>query len=173
MFLAMTRTVLEDAFEHHVWATLVLMDACQGLTPEQLASPVPGTYGSISDMLRHIVGGDAWYLHVIAGSPGIDEDAMSLKELRSAMADYGVAWSAVLAEWPDADAETDVIAHRDDGSESHAPVGIRLAQVVHHGTDHRSQICTGLTALGIEPPEIDVWAFGQQQGRVFEVPPPA
>jgi uncharacterized damage-inducible protein DinB len=86
---------------------------------------------------------------------------MNLKELRKAMADYGVAWSSVLAEWPDADADTDVIAHRDDGSESHAPIGIRLTQVVH-GTDHRSQICTGLTALGIEPPEIDVWAFGQQ-----------
>ena len=48
--------------------------------------------------------------------------------------------------------------------------GIRLTQAIHHGTDHRSQICTGLSALGIEPPEIDVWAFGEHQGRVFDVP---
>lgn len=45
--------------------------------------------------------------------------------------------------------------------------------MLHHGTDHRSQICTALTTLGIEPPEMDVWAFGAARGRVSEVPPPA
>jgi uncharacterized damage-inducible protein DinB len=52
-------------------------------------------------------------------------------------------------------------------------MGIRLAQVVHHGTDHRSQICTALTTLGIEPPLIDVWDYGEAVGRTNEVPPPA
>ncbi len=47
------------------------------------------------------------------------------------------------------------------GSESHAPLGIRLAQVLDHGT-HRSQICTALTTLGVEPPDIDVWDFGDR-----------
>ena len=57
------------------------------------------------------------------------------------------------------------------GAELHAPIGIRLAQALHHGTDHRSQICTGLTRMGIEPPEIDVWAFAEQDGRLAEVFP--
>jgi hypothetical protein len=34
--------------------------------------------------------------------------------------------------------------------------------------DRRSQICTELTALGDEPPEIGVWAFGDGGGRVFD-----
>jgi uncharacterized damage-inducible protein DinB len=42
--------------------------------------------------------------------------------------------------------------------------------VVHHGTDHRSQICTALTTLGIEPPLIDVWDYGEAVGRTNEVP---
>ena len=50
-------------------------------------------------------------------------------------------------------------------------MGIRLAQARHHGTDHRSQICTALTTLGVEPPSIDVWDFGAQDGRVVEIPP--
>jgi uncharacterized damage-inducible protein DinB len=62
------------------------------------------------------------------------------------------------------------VAVRDDGGETHAPKGMRVAQVLHHGTDHRSQICTALTTLGIEPPEVDAWAWGQQTGRVVEVP---
>jgi uncharacterized damage-inducible protein DinB len=94
---------------------------------------------------------------------------MDLAQLRAAMVDDGPAWSALLAR--DLDPDRVVIRHRDDGSESHAPLGIRLAQVIHHGTDHRSQICTALTSLGMDPPEIDLWGFGQQDGRTFETPP--
>jgi uncharacterized damage-inducible protein DinB len=125
------------------------------------------------DILRHMAGGDAWYLFVLTGrsQPQFDEDSLSLADIRAVIQDQGVAWASVLTG--DLDPDLEVIAKRDDGSEGHAPLGIRLAQVVHHGTDHRSQICTGLTALGMEPPEIDVWAFGFQQGRVFDVAPPA
>jgi uncharacterized damage-inducible protein DinB len=64
-----------------------------------------------------------------------------------------------------------VVRHRDDGSASGAPLGIRLAQVVHHGTDHRSQVCTALSLLGIEPPAIDVWDYAWQDGRLTETEP--
>ena len=50
-------------------------------------------------------------------------------------------------------------------------MGIRFAQALHHGTDHRSQICTALTRLGVEPPNIDVWVFGKEAGRNLEVEP--
>ena len=45
----MNDSLLPDAFGHHVWASLRLLDACLPLTPEQLSTPVPGTYGSILD----------------------------------------------------------------------------------------------------------------------------
>ena len=163
--------MLEDAFAHHVWATLRLFDACFELSPEQLSSAVPGTYGSILDTQRHLVGADCSYLSVTSGDPtaDIDEDHMDLAELRAAMERNGVAWSRLLAR--DLDPEAVLERHRPDGSETHAPMSIRLAQVLHHGTDHRSQICTALTTLGVEPPFIDVWDFGAQDGRVVEVPP--
>ena len=66
-----------------------------------------------------------------------------------------------------------VVRHRDDGSTSSAPLGVRLAQVIHHGTDHRSQICTDLTAIGVTPPEIDVWDYADSEGRLSETPPTA
>jgi uncharacterized damage-inducible protein DinB len=164
----MDRSTLHDAFGHHVWATLRLMDECASLTDEQLASPVQGTYGSILDMFRHIVGADAWYLVIITEgqAPQIDEDTMALGELRAAIAANEKRWFSLIEDGRDPG--TEVVAHRKDGSTGHAPLSIRLAQVLHHGTDHRSQICTGLTALGIEPPEIDVWAYGELDGRVFD-----
>jgi hypothetical protein len=37
--------MLEDAFHHHVWATLRVFDVGAELTPDQLATVAPGTYG--------------------------------------------------------------------------------------------------------------------------------
>jgi uncharacterized damage-inducible protein DinB len=167
----MTTSLLDDAFAHHVWATVRLIDTCLALTPDQLGTSVPGTYGSILDTMRHLVGADTSYLFVTSGGRAglIDEDRMDLAELRAVMVDHGVAWSSLLKE--DLDPDVVLVRHRDDGSKTQAPMSIRLAQVLHHGTDHRSQICTALTTLGMEPPGIDVWDFGLQDGRVVEVPP--
>lgn len=167
----MTTSLLADAFGHHVWATTTLIDACLPLTAEQLATTVPGTYGSILDTMRHTVGADCGYLFALTGGrvAEIDEETMDLAQLRAAMVANGAAWTAFLAQ--DLDPEAIVTRHRDDGSQSHAPLGVRLAQALHHGTDHRSQICTALTNLGIEPPEIDAWAFAWKDGRLSETQP--
>jgi uncharacterized damage-inducible protein DinB len=84
--------------------------------------------------------------------------------MRSMIETHRDLWQTVVGA--DLDPDRDVVRHRDDGTDSIAPLGIRLAQVVHHGTDHRSQICTALTSLGIQPPELDVWDFGDTDGRV-------
>jgi uncharacterized damage-inducible protein DinB len=166
----MSTSLLADAFGHHVWATTRLIDACLALTPEQLETVVPGTYGSILETMRHLVGADRSYLFVVGGGrlPEIEEAGMDLAELRSAMAAAGPGWAATVAA--DLDPDAIVTRHRDDGTASHAPLGIRLAQALHHGTDHRSQICTALTTLGIEPPAIDAWDFAEQDGRLSETP---
>ena len=160
----MTASLLKDAMAHHIWATERLIDACAGLTPEQLRAPVPGTYGSILATFGHLVSSDGWYLTFFRDWTNlIEEDAdVTLAEMRSAIATNGAAWIDVLARGLDADSD---MVERSDGWDFHAPTGFRLAQVIHHGTDHRSQICTGLTSLGIEPPEIDLWAYGEVMGR--------
>lgn len=165
------RSILGDAFGHHVWATLRLLDACAELSQKELSTPAPGTYGSIIDTFRHLVGADAGYLFSLTeGSVAIvDQSAMDLRALGEVMESHADAWSRLLEDRLDPDRV--VVRHRDDGSETHAPVGIRLAQALHHGTDHRSQICTALTALGRQPPAIDAWDFAEHQGRLVEIPP--
>ena len=168
----MTKTLLDDAFAHHVWATLRVMDACDALSPEQIGTTASGTYGSILDTMRHLVGADASYLFVVTRErvPNIDEEEMDLAELRAVMERNGKAWSQLLSDGVD---PSEVLVRTwDDGSQTEAPYGIRLAQALHHGTDHRSQICTALTTLGIEPPLIDVWDYGEQTGSVGEIVPP-
>jgi len=162
--------MLKDAFGHHIWATVALIDECLKLTSEQMESTAPGTYGSILETARHLVEADSRYLfRLTAGvhSP-IDSEGMDLVGLRSAMEADGFAWSRLLQS--DLDPDAIVVTTGEDGSESRDPVGIRLAQALHHGTDHRSQICTVLTTLGIEPPSIDVWDFGEATGRSTTIP---
>jgi uncharacterized damage-inducible protein DinB len=160
----MTASVLNDAFAHHIWASERLIDECAALTPEQLRTPVPGTYGSIIDTLRHLVGSDCWNLSFFRdGIAQADEEKEAgLGELRSTITRNGAAWMEVVAG--ELDADTDIVEY-DNGWEVRSPVGVRLAQVIHHGSDHRSHVCSGLTILGLTPPEIDVWAYARATGR--------
>jgi len=167
----LTKSLLDDAFAHHTWATVRLIDACLSLSPEQLATSVQGTYGSILETLRHLVSGDGFYLFALTGerAHAIDTDRMDLGELRSTIKNNSAAWSRVLEKNPDPDA---LFLERDvDGFERRAAMGIGLAQAIHHGTDHRSQVCTALTRIGVDPPNIDVWEFGKEAGRNVEVEP--
>ena len=157
-------SLLDDAFAHHIWASERLLDECKLLTPDQLTAPASGTYGSVLDTFRHLVSADCWYLTFFRDEPQrIEEGAeVGLDDLRSAITSNGRTWLELLAGGLDGEA---IMVEHGDGWNFHAPTGLRLAQVVQHGTDHRSQICTALSSFGLTPPEIDLWAFGEATGR--------
>jgi uncharacterized damage-inducible protein DinB len=165
----MPSPILADAFGHHVWATIQVLDACTSLDDAQFATSVPGTYGSIIDTLRHLVGGDVFYLGVLRGGEPepFNEAESDIPTLRSVMEAHDTAWQSLIAADPDP--ATVVVEYEDSGYETHAPLGIRLAQALYHGTDHRSQVCTALTTLSIEPPAIEVWDFARLDDRFFTV----
>jgi uncharacterized damage-inducible protein DinB len=157
----MSISAFRIAIEHHIWATDQIIDACAALTHDELTAPNVGTYGPIIETLRHMVQSDSHYLRVLTGGrfPQIEDEAtFDLADLKAAMSSDAQAWRKLVAE--DLDADRDVEQHG-DGWEFHAPVGLRVAQAVHHGTDHRSQICTALTSLGLTPPDIDLWIYGE------------
>jgi len=49
------------------------------------------------------------------------------------------------------------------------PVSLFLQQAVNHGTEHRSQVATILTHLGIEPLRMDGWTYFFSSGQMVEV----
>jgi uncharacterized damage-inducible protein DinB len=110
--------------------------------------------------------------------PAISEDdqtSMSVADMRSVMEQNAGAWPLAYgaARDPALDPDVMIVRNREDGSSSRAPLGIRLNQVLQHGTDHRSQVCTALTTLGIEPPELDLWAYAWSKGWLTETEPAA
>lgn len=165
----MASSLLDDAFAHHTWATLRLLDACAGLTQEQLETDMPGMPGSILLTLQHLVGSDDFDLCVLSPDRAAADDTkkMNLSGLRLVVERAAEGWARYLQTSPDPDT---VVLEVDpgDGFERDAPVGIRLAQALHHGSDHRSQVCSALTTLGIEPPSIDVFDFAVESRRSSE-----
>lgn len=168
----MSSSLLEAAFAHHVWATLRVIDACLDLSVEELETSVPGTRGPVLETLRHVVLLDAFDLFILTGDRAfdIDEEEVSLAEARVLMERNGAGWAEYLSRSLDPDEMVHEV-DQTDGYQRWAPVGFRLAGTLQHGTDHRSQVCTALTTLGKEPPQIDVFAFGLEAGRITEKMP--
>jgi len=170
----MSSSLLEAAFAHHAWATSRLIDACLDFSIEELGTSVPGTRGPMLETLRHIVLSDTFDLFVLTGdrSFDIDEERMTLPEARVAMERNASGWAEYISRSLDPNEMVHEI-DKTDGYERWAPVGFRLAGALDHGTDHRSQVCTALTSLGVQPPRIDVFDFGLVTGRIVEKMPDA
>jgi uncharacterized damage-inducible protein DinB len=166
--------LLRDAFAHEAWANLALIAFCQELTPEQLQASTPGAYGSVAGTIRHHLDAAAWYQHRLGlerlGWEERDETTEQVGELRRRAEEVDRRWGAILADPFDPER---VIGSR-PGVEppEHIRAGVYVAQVLNHGSEHRGQVCTILTTVGLEPPELDVWAYAYATGRVWTDPSP-
>ncbi len=170
----MSSSLLEAAFAHHVWATLRVVDACLDLSAEELETNVAGTRGPILATVRHLVESDAFDLFILTGdrTHNVDAGRMSLSEVRRVMERTGSGWTKLISGPLDPDAVVREV-DESDGFQRWAPVGFRLAGTLDHGSDHRSQICTALTTINVEPPKIGVIDFGLDAGRIVEKMPGA
>ncbi len=166
----MPRPLAAIPFETHAWAIDRIIDGCEALTPEQLAFTAPGAFGSIDATLRHLVEGDRFQLWAAgAGLPLTAASAMGFVELRTLAAENATAWRDYIPAHPDG--EELIVDVDDSGWKRTATVGLRLAQALQHGIEHRTQICAAMTLLGLEIPDISGWEYGVVQGVVSEVLP--
>ena len=150
---------LTTIFSHNLWANLHLFEACAKLTSEQLEATIPGIYGSIQDTLQHIVRAEqSYFSRISTGQPYIrQEDAppFTFAEMIESIRTTGEGF----IEWAAKVQVEDVVEINWDGVMRDVPKTILLNQVVNHATEHRAQIMTMMTQLGVEPPELDSWTY--------------
>jgi len=152
-------------FDHHLWATRGLIDHLEGLPEAELDAAIPGTYGGIASTLTHLVFADGRYLLRLEQPtlpPYEDGGARPLADLRSDLDEHARRWSEALDRL-EAGVLRARITAREDYPEVPSAEGLLLAQAIHHGDDHRTQICSTLGALGLAVPDLDVWAFWAEQ----------
>jgi len=165
----MSNGILTTIFRHHAWSNLVLIDFLAGLTEEQLNLAVPGTYGGSIATVRHLISSDADYVRIIPDTPEVPQVAEDgpfggWDELRAVAA----ATDTALIAYVDGLSGDLFFIDVDDGVEFTLARSILLSQIIHHATEHRSQIRTTLSTHGITPPEISVWAWrSSSEGQAF------
>lgn len=142
------------------WANGLILDACAELTPAQLDASVHGTYGSIIRTLAHLVTAEDSYAARFSQRPRIlrwDEDTppSSMALIRSCAEQVGPELVGLASSVPDGR----ILDTTRMGQPVRLPAATILAQVIDHGREHRTHIATILTQLGIQPPDMDAWAF--------------
>jgi uncharacterized damage-inducible protein DinB len=163
----MTEKILVKLFEHNNWANLRIIQACSALSDEQLdAAPISVTKGCIRETLTHLVSSQHNYLALL--TLPLEERtriAPAFSELREAVLRSGEA----------------LLALARDESGFYAPTRLRtrdeyivkpwvvMLQVINHASEHREQISSMLTSLGITPPEMNGWAYGEATNALVPI----
>lgn len=151
---------LTTLFRHHLWANLRLLECCADLTPEQLEATAPGAYDSIFDTLQHIVRAEQSYFSRISTGQRYDRPADAPPMTMAEMAESLQKTGSGLIEWvAKVQAEDTVKINWDDGTSRAVPKTLLFTQVINHATEHREQIKGILTQIGIEPPDVQGWAY--------------
>jgi uncharacterized damage-inducible protein DinB len=151
---------LSEAFQHHTWATEKLIRHLRGLPEAALSATAAGVYGEVLATLSHLLEADGRYLRYLEGTPPAPKtgpDATKpLSELADQVRDQAVRWRVVL----DGIGQTDItIPARGERPELPHATNLLVDQALHHGNDHRTQICTVLSVNGYEAPNLDVWTY--------------
>jgi uncharacterized damage-inducible protein DinB len=163
--------VLVEFFRHNSMMNRRLIEACRQLSPEQLAATATGTYGSIGVTLVHIANAQEGYaarLLDVERPERLPEDPFPGFEALAERFAHGDAQLEEAAAQADQDRTVQVTGDDPPGTWS-MPVSLFLLQAVNHGTEHRSQVATILTQLGVEPPEMDGWTYFFASDHMVEV----
>jgi uncharacterized damage-inducible protein DinB len=156
---------LQTIFRHHLWANQRLFDHCLELTSEQLDYSIAGVYGTIRDTLVHIVKAEQAYFSRISTenlyNHPVGAQPMSISEMIAALQITGKGLIELSALVQDKDS----VKIDWDGALREVPKAIILNQVINHATEHRSQVMSVLTQIGIEPPDVSSWTYFDQQEK--------
>lgn len=154
------------AVRHSLWANEKLLGYCAGLSREQLEWTVPGTYGTVEAILHHTVSADQGYLLALTGKlpgePRANAEAPGpLEDLLPKIRAIREACEQLLA----APFDVDRVIER---PRTTATAGVVIAQLVHHGSDHRAHVGTILGAHGLDANawDLDLWEYGKELGIV-------
>lgn len=156
-------TPFVDLYKHNLWANLRVLDACSGLSDEQLDASAPGTYGSIRNTLLHMIAAERRYvallrgqqpdktIHETVGFPGIEALKESAEQSGKALveiAERTVPGEVLRGEWR--------------GEPFEMNISVPLIQAINHATEHRAHVVSILSQNGTEMPDLDGWAFEEE-----------
>lgn len=152
---------LEKLFAHNNWANIQIIRACAVLSNDQLdAEPQSAAAGSVRSTLLHLVTSQQSYLRQLTMSleePLTPVSVSLIPELESFVTQSGDRLLALARDPSRLPNQGQIQTH--DGYL--VEPWVLMVQIINHATEHREQIKSILSALGVTPPNIDGWMFGE------------
>jgi uncharacterized damage-inducible protein DinB len=150
---------LEKLFEHNNWANRCIIEVCSSLSDEQLdAEPQSITKGSIRVTLLHLVAAQQNYLSLLTLPVESRVRATpAFSELQQSARSSGEGLLLLVRGEPGQPLQIQL--RTSDGY--FVEPWVIMVQIINHATEHREQICSMLSSLGVTPPDLDGWAFGE------------
>ena len=163
----MAENFLEKLFEHNNWANLQIIQACSALSDEQLdAEPQSATKGSIRNTLLHLVTSQRGYLALLTlPVKARPNTPLALAELQESASKSGEGLLALARDELAKPLKTQL--RTTDGY--FVEPWVVMVQVINHATEHREQICSMLSAMGVTPPDLDGWSYGEATNALIPI----
>jgi len=154
----MSENFLVKLFEHNNWANQKIVQACYALSDDQLdVQPQSATKGSIRRTLLHLVHSQLGYLSLLTMPVDQRRDiAPAFAELADSVRRSGEGLLALASG-----ARQPLESRIQTKDAFYAQPWVVMVQVINHATEHREQLKSMLSALGVTPPDIDGWDFGE------------
>jgi uncharacterized damage-inducible protein DinB len=162
-------STLVELIHYNNWANAQLLAACQELTAEQRAASAPGAYGSIIDTLVHIIGAEADYVGRLTGDQLQPSFMTGGKATLADLANFAGQVAPALLDAVQSVPPTHIVHEEEDGNFIDYQARALFIQVINHGVEHRTNITTILSGLGLPAPELDGWAYLFAHSEKFEL----
>ena len=162
----MSENYLEKIFEHNNWANLQIIQACSALSDEQLdVEPQSATKGSIRRTLSHLVSSQQGYLSLLTVPVEVRHDfPPAFAELQESASISGEGLLALArGEQKPLKSQLRTV----DGF--FVEPWVVMVQIINHATEHREQIKSMLSSLGVTPPDIDGWDYGEARNALIPI----
>jgi len=164
---SMTTNFLEKLFEHNNWANEKIIQACYALSDEQLdIEPQSATRGTVRRTLLHLVHSQLGYLSLL--TLPLDQrldTAPAFAELQESARKSGEGLLALARG-----EQTPFQPRLQTKDGFYTEPWVVMLQVINHATEHREQIKSMLSALGVIPPDIDGWDYGEVTDALIPIP---
>ncbi len=150
---------LVELIRYNNWANQQVLEACKGLSEENLSVSAPGIYGNIRDTLMHILWAEADYIGRITGEQPYPAFSRGHQPSIADLAEFASRVAPALLETIQRVPPTQIVHEEEDGNTMDYQARLLYIQVINHGIEHRANVTTILTSLGLPAPEVDGWGY--------------
>jgi len=162
----MTENILAKLFEHNNWANSKIIQACSALSDEQLdAEPQSVTKGNIRRTLSHLVSSQHGYLSLL--TLPVDERHRISPTFAELQESARISGEGLLALARDESRISKTQLQTTD--RFYVEPWVIMIQIINHASEHREQINSMMSALGVTPPDMDGWSYGEAANALIPI----